>query len=310
MLPPITVGLRVPAALFPQGSGALARFVAAAEDSGLDRLCVGDHVVFRGGQGFDGLINATAVAVLTRQVQIETAVYLLPLRHPVPVARQVCSLAELAPGRLRFGVGIGGEDPAEVRACGSDPATRGRRMDEALPLLRALLRGERVDSDGPFYPLQGVQFSGAAAGGVPILVGGRSDAALRRVARDGDAWLGLWVSPERFATACAEIADLAADNAHGRAVGPHGMHVWCGFDADPTVARSRLGAAMEHLYQTPFEKFARYSPAGTPEQVAGLLQAYVDAGCRSFNLIAVAVDDDIIIEGARCVRELLRKANP
>ena len=95
-------------------------------DPNVDRMVIFQNV-FKGGRGFDGLVNATALAVMSRRATVQTAVYLLPLRHPVPVARQVASLAALAPGRLEFGVGIGGEDPAETRACGIDPATRGRR---------------------------------------------------------------------------------------------------------------------------------------------------------------------------------------
>ena len=138
----ITVGLRAPYDA-PGGAEALARFAALVDATSIDRVCVGDHVTFKGGRGFDGLVNATALAVMSRRITVQTAVYLLPLRHPVPVARQVASLAALAPGRLEFGVGIGGEDPAETRACGIDPATRGRRMDEALTVLRPLLARRR-----------------------------------------------------------------------------------------------------------------------------------------------------------------------
>ena len=94
----ITVGLRVPHEL-PGGAAGLRDFAARVEATGIDRLFVGDHVTFRGGAGFDGLVNAAALAVATRRVTVQTAVYLLPLRHPVPVARQVASLAALAPGR-------------------------------------------------------------------------------------------------------------------------------------------------------------------------------------------------------------------
>ena len=89
------------------------RGVRAIEASGIDRVCVGDHVSFHGGRGFDGLVQATALAALS-ELEVQTAVYLLPLRHPVPVARQVNSLARSPPGRFLFGVGVGGEDPAEV----------------------------------------------------------------------------------------------------------------------------------------------------------------------------------------------------
>jgi alkanesulfonate monooxygenase SsuD/methylene tetrahydromethanopterin reductase-like flavin-dependent oxidoreductase (luciferase family) len=302
----ITVGLRAPYDA-PGGAATLARFAARVERTGIDRVCVGDHVSFKGGRGFDGLLNATALAMLTRRVTVQTAVYLLPLRHPVPVARQVASLAALVPGRLSFGVGIGGEDPAELRACGVDPATRGRRMDAALAVLRPLLAGEEITMSGDFFTLDKVRFREVPAPPVPIVIGGRSDAALRRVARHGDGWLGLWVSPRRYADATARIGKYAADE--GRAVGSwrHGMHVWCAFGSSAGPARSRLAAAMEDFYRTPFGKFERYCPCGTPEDIAASLRPYVAAGCRSFNLIPLADSEELAIEGADAVRAALRR---
>jgi alkanesulfonate monooxygenase SsuD/methylene tetrahydromethanopterin reductase-like flavin-dependent oxidoreductase (luciferase family) len=168
---PVTVGVRVPYDL-QHDPVRLREFVAHAEDAGLDRLCLGDHVTFKGGQGFDGLQNATAAAVLSSRIVVETAVYLLPLRHPVPVARQVASLAALAPGRFVFGVGVGGDDVAEVRACGVDPATRGRRMNESLAILRGLLTGEKVSAAGEFFTVDEVQVLPAPRHPVPVVVGG------------------------------------------------------------------------------------------------------------------------------------------
>ena len=171
----ITVGLRVPNEL-PGGAPALRDFVARAEATRIDRLFTGDHVTFKGGRGFDGLLNATALAVTSRRLTVQTAVYLLALRHPVPVARQVATLAGLAPGRLIFGVGLGGEDPAELRACGIDPATRGRRMDEALAVLRPLLAGREVTMAGDFFRLDQVRIEP-----VPAAAGaGRDRRAVRR----------------------------------------------------------------------------------------------------------------------------------
>ena len=303
----ITIGLRVPYEL-PGGAVGLRDFVARAEAAGIDRLFTGDHVMFKGGRGFDGLLNATAIAVTSR-LAVQTAVYLLPLRHPVPVARQVATLAGLAPGRLILGVGLGGEDPAELRACGIDPASRGRRMDEALTVLRPLLGGRKVTMAGDFFRLDRVRIAPAPEPPVPVVIGGRSDAALRRVARYGDGWLGLWVSPDRYATATALIAKYAADE--GRPVSEggweHGMHVWCGLGASAGAARARLAAVMEELYRTRFGKFERYCPCGTPAEVAAALRPYADAGCRSFNLIPVADTDQAAIEGADAVRTALRE---
>jgi len=303
----ITVGLRAPHDM-PGGAAGLRDFVARVEATGIDRLCVGDHVTFKGGHGFDGLLTATALAALSHRLTVQTSVYLLPLRHPVPVARQLATLAGLAPGRLTFGVGLGGEDPAELRACGVDPATRGARFNEALAVLRALASGTEVTMSGRFFRLDQVSIRPAPDPPVPIVVGGRSDAALRRVARHGDGWLGLWVSPTRYADAVGRISRYASDA--GRAVPrwSHGMHVWCGIGAEQTAAQRRLGAVMEEFYQMAFSKFERYCPCGTPGQIAESLQPYVAAGCRSFNLIPVADSEQAAIEGADAVRTALRGA--
>jgi len=302
----ITVGLRAPYDA-PGGAEGLRRFAALVEQTGIDRVCVGDHVAFKGGRGFDGLLNATALAMASRRLIVQTAVYLLPLRHPVPVARQVASLAALAPGRLLFGVGLGGEDPAEMRACGVDPATRGRRMDESLRVLRPLLDGAEVTMSGAFFSLDRVRVRPTPAPPVPIVIGGRSDAALRRVARYGDGWLGLWVSPERYADAITRISRYARDTGRANTRWQHGMHVWCALGTPAETARSRLAMAMEEFYQTPFSKFERYCPCGTAQEIAASLQPYVDAGCRSFNLIPIGDDQDLAIEGAAAVRTALRR---
>lgn len=305
----VTVGLRVPYDL-QHDVEQLRRFVTDAEEAGLDRLCLGDHVTFKGGTGFDGLQNATAVAVLSRRITVETAVYLLPLRHPVPVARQLASLAAFAPGRVVFGVGVGGDDPAELRACGVDPATRGRRMDESLAVVRELLSGAAVTAEGRFFTLDAVRIRPVPGAPVPVVIGGRSPAALRRTARFGDGWLGLWVSPRRYVEACAEIEREA--ESVGRAVPSwsHGMHVWCGFDDSRTAAGDRLAGEMESLYRTPFDKFARYSPYGSAQDVADALRPYVELGCRSVNLIATAATAAHAIEGARAVQALLNDEVP
>ena len=270
----------------------LAAFVAKASEAGIDHVCCGDHVSFFVGAGFDGLLLATVLTTAHPSLPVHTGVYLLPLRHPVLVARQLADLAQLGPGRLVFGVGIGGEDPHEVAICGVDPTTRGRRMDECLAILRQLLTGEATTFHGEFFELDGALILPAPARPIPIIIGGRSDAAVRRVGRLGDGWLGVWNSPRRF----TEVVGLAAQEAErvGRPDPPtqHAMQVWCGLADTKQAARACLAPAMEAFYQLPFERFERYSPYGTPEDVAEFLAPYVDAGCRSFNQIPQSPDDD------------------
>lgn len=302
---PITIGIRVPHDLFESGAAALRSGVAAIADAGIDRVCMGDHVSFHGGRGFDGLVHATAVAALC-DLEIQTSIYLLPLRHPVPVARQVSSLSQLAPGRFVFGVGLGGEDPAELRMCGIDPSTRGKRMDEAMSLVRALLDGESVTRSGGFFPVEDARVLPATAERVPMVVGGRSPAALRRAGRLGDGHLAVWVSADRFARSIAEVTQHAADAGRSEVDWRHGMLVWCGIGDSAAAARGPLASTMESLYKTSFAKFEQWSPYGTAADVAAFLRPYLEVGCREFNLIAVSGTTEEAIAGVAEVRRLLR----
>jgi alkanesulfonate monooxygenase SsuD/methylene tetrahydromethanopterin reductase-like flavin-dependent oxidoreductase (luciferase family) len=267
---------------------------------------VGDHVSFRGGEGYDGLLQSMALMALTRRVTVQTAVYLLPLRHPVPVARQVASIAQLGPGRFVFGVGVGGDDPAEVRSCGVDPASRGGRTDEALAIVRRLLAGEAVTATGPFFPLDGVSVLPPPRPEVPIVTGGRSRRALERAGRLADGWLGVFVDPDRLRAGIADVERSALDVGRTDVGWRHGVLVWCGFGPSPADARAGVAAAMEQLYRQPFERFARYVPAGTPDDVAAALRPYVDAGAADVLLAAVAATTDEVVEGASRVRAVLR----
>jgi alkanesulfonate monooxygenase SsuD/methylene tetrahydromethanopterin reductase-like flavin-dependent oxidoreductase (luciferase family) len=264
-----------------------------------------DHVSFLSGLGMDGLIQAALVAALEPRLGIYVGVYLLALRHPAPVARQLATLAESTPGRLVLGVGVGGEDRHEFEICGVDPRTRGRRTDECLAALRGLLSGEPTSFAGEFVQFEDALIRPAPTPPIPIVIGGRSEAALERVARFGDGWLAAWSSPRRYHAALEDIAARAAR--HERATPPtrHGLQVWVGLDADPAIARDRLATAMHDMYRLPFEPFEKYSPSGTAALVAESLQPYVEAGCREFNVMAVAPSTEAAIDGVAEIRERL-----
>ncbi|HEX4979472.1 MAG TPA: LLM class flavin-dependent oxidoreductase, partial [Acidimicrobiales bacterium] len=254
---------------------------------------------------FDGLIQATALLALHPSLPVHTSVYLLPLRHPVVVARQISTLSTVAPGRLVLGVGIGGEDPHEVSSCGVEPKTRGRRMNECMQIVQDLQTGRPVTFRGEFFDLEDVLVLPTPSPRVPVVVGGRSDAAVRRAGRFGDGWLGIWVSPQRFAGATRLAEDEAA--AAGREVSAwqHGMSVWCGFGGGASAGEAAVAPVMEALYGLPFARFERYVARGTPEQVAEFLSAYVEVGCSTFNLLAHGEGREQVAEAAGEVRRLL-----
>ena len=306
---PIRVGIVVREQDLGAWSGRLPELAGAAVAAGIDHLTVGDHVSFAGGHGADGLIQATALLSANPDLKVQTGVYLLALRHPAVVARQLATIALLAPGRFTFGVGVGGDDPRELEFCGINPRERGVRTSEALRCVRLLMTGEEVDFEGRFFDLHGA-IRPAPVPAIPILVGGRSDAALQRAGQLGDGWLALWVSPRRFEDAAGRIEAAAGEAGRSGVVWQHALQVWAGFDESRAKARERLSAAMQSAYALPFERFERYAPCGRPEAIAEALEPYLDVGCRSFNFVPEAETLPAAIEAVAEVKTLLPEDRP
>jgi alkanesulfonate monooxygenase SsuD/methylene tetrahydromethanopterin reductase-like flavin-dependent oxidoreductase (luciferase family) len=302
----IKIGLATPAKLWSADFAAKQTMVNDIAEHGIDHIFMADHVSFRNGSGTDGFVEVAAVSQLHPSIGVMISVYLLPLRHPLPVARQLATLHRIAPGRMIFGVGIGGEDRHEVQVCGIDPATRGRRMNESLGIVRSLMAGEQVTLDGEFYQLDKATIRPTIDPMIPIIVGGRSDAALRRAGRYGDGWVAAWCSVKRFTKALA-IIDAAADEC-GRTVvdWQHGYQPWVGVADTREQARLLVKTAMEAFYKVPFEQFERYTPYGTPDEVAAMLAPYVDAGASMMNLCVIAGSDADSIAGAGDIAKSLR----
>jgi alkanesulfonate monooxygenase SsuD/methylene tetrahydromethanopterin reductase-like flavin-dependent oxidoreductase (luciferase family) len=254
------------------------------------------------------LAAATVLGVSDR-LATNTAVYLLPLRHPLLVARQLADISVRAPGRFTFGVGIGGEDRHEVESSGVDPATRGRRMDECIKAIRQLLTGQPVDFEGEFVKLAQAQIAPAAVPTIPIVVGGRSDAAIRRAGTYGDGWFGIWVSADRYERSIMQMNEAAHDAARHEIKWTNALNIWCGVNSSSDSARPHVASAMEAFYGMPYETFEKWSPAGTALELSEFLVPYIAAGCSMFNLIINGPSAGAEIEAAAEIRQLLLKAS-
>ncbi len=148
-----------------------------------------------------------AMAAVTTRLRFATMVYILPLRHPLEVAKATGSLAVLAGGRLVLGAGAGWMRE-EFDALGVDFATRGARMDESIEVLRAVWRGGMVEHHGRFFDFPRVQISPAPPVPIPVWIGGASGPALRRAARAGEGWLGSGNSVAEAGALLARIGEL------------------------------------------------------------------------------------------------------
>ena len=261
----------------------LQALVRLVDDCGYDSLWVGDHVAFAV-PIFDPLLQLAQAAIVSRRLTLGTNVYLLPLRHPVPVAKQVATLDHLSEGRLIFGVGLGGEFPKEFEACGVPPGERGARLSEAVPLLRRLWSGDPVSHPGGRYPAfaeVAMQPPARQKGGPPIWAGGRADAALARAGRLADGWISYVLTPETYRSALGKIA-AAAERA-GRRLDRFGTGhlLFARLDATYEAALDAAAATLSHRYGMDMRRAAeRYAALGRPEQIAERIRAFHDAGMR------------------------------
>ncbi|MBX3024515.1 LLM class F420-dependent oxidoreductase [bacterium] len=167
----------------------------------------------------DPLLVLMQVAARTQRIRLGTNVYILPLRHPIAVARMVTTLDVLSGGRVSFGVGLGWLEE-EFRAVGIDFASRAGRGREAIRALRALWTEEVASFRGRYVAFEPVRFEPKPAQRPhpPILVGGESEAALRRAAALGDGWYGVGHTPESAGAQARRLRALLAEQ--GRADAP------------------------------------------------------------------------------------------
>ena len=269
---------------------ALGALAADCEAVGFDSLWVGDHVAFPA-PILDPLQVLACFAEHTRRVRLGTCVYLLALRHPTLVAKMVASLDVLSEGRMVLGVGVGGEFPGEFAACGVPVNERGPRTDEAIAVLRRLWRGEQTEHAGRFFRIPPVRLAPAPvqAGGPPIWIGGRADAALRRAARAGDGYVGHFLTPEGFRERIERVRALAT------AERPHITAAHLAFalvDDDPGAALGRAGAMLGAIYGRPMDAAAsRYCVVGTPDICGETIARYEAAGVEHLILSPLAYGD-------------------
>ena len=216
------VAVEFPSVAYREGPEKVLELARAIEDIGYDEIAAFDHVVM----GYpnetrrtiypaqmpilEALMLLSNVAAVTERVSLSTEVLVLPQRQPVLVAKQISTLDTLSGGRVRLGVGVGWQD-SEYEALEEDFTNRGKRMDEAIDLLRAYWAGGVVGYEGEHYDsrdmgMEPVSPQGAA---LPIWVGGESPAAIRRTAEKGDGWMASGLTDEQALTLKDQIFERA-----------------------------------------------------------------------------------------------------
>ena len=162
-----------------------------------------------------------ALGAVTSRLRFTTFVVKVPIRNPVLLAKQATSTAVLTGNRLALGVGT---SPwrEDYEVLGVDWAGRGRRLDESIAILRGLAGGDYFEYQGKAFTLPAVKIAPVPTEPIPVLIGGHSDAALRRAARLGDGWMHGGGDPADLPRLLARLAELRRSEGEDR---PFEIHV-------------------------------------------------------------------------------------
>ncbi len=257
------VGVVFPSVMYREGPSGMARLMRGIEDLGYDELAMFDHVVM--GHPTDdrpapyypstmpimeALTTLSFAAAATERIGLGISVLVLPQRQVALAAKQIATLDTLSGGRVRIGVGVGWQR-SEYEALDEEFATRGRRLDEAVELMRRYWSDDSVDVDGARYRAEAMAMEPKPpqGGDIPIWIGGAVPQTLERVGRYGDGWMGQFVRDDATARKLmARIRDHA--EAAGRDPDSIGMQLTVspgfaredntGFSGDPARIAGRV----------------------------------------------------------------------
>jgi probable F420-dependent oxidoreductase len=263
------IGLMLPLAADETGGfDDLREMALAAEEDGLDSVWGADHLIFRDDGTTTGIHESwtvlTAVAAITKRVEIGPLVLALPFRNPALTAKMAAELDEVSGGRLILGIGCGWHRP-EFDAFGYPFDHRVGRFEEGLEILVPLLRGERVTFEGRYHRAVDVELlpRPIRPAGPPILIAGKQPRMLGLVAKHADQWNGAWYG---FPSAADELRTRLANVRAALA------------DADRDPATLALTAGIFVAFPDAEPDAPERAIRGTPDEIADALAGYTELG--------------------------------
>lgn len=225
------IGVIYPQFEFGSDPSAIRDYAQVAEELGFTHIGADDHVIGPnpdrpgGWTGwvthqtpfFEPLVLFSFMAAVTRLIEFETCVLLLPQRQTVLVAKQAAGLDLLSGGRLRLGIGIGWNE-IEYISLGADFHTRGRRVEEQFELLRCLWTKPHTDFQGKWHTIPDAGINPLPLQRpIPLWFGGQAEPVIRRAARVADGWMPLYDTPEQARPGLDLLDRSLADAGRSRA---------------------------------------------------------------------------------------------
>jgi len=265
--------VRIGVSLGPAGGpDQFAAAVDLIEQAGVDSLWLPEMVYSPLVEPFTGMAFALS---RTRRLKAGSGISVLPGRHPVLVAKQLASLAGLAPGRVLPVFGLRPAQPAEQALFPVPSGQRAAVFDESLALLRLLLTMEKVSFDGSFFTVSDSSLGPLPAKPLDIWLGGSAPGGLRRVGRLADGWLGSLLTPAEAAAAVAVINEAAADAGREVEADHFGLSLAVALDGIPDSLRASIGRRRPHTDP-------QLLVAAGWDGARRMIEQYVEAGLSKF----------------------------
>ncbi|HTQ33597.1 MAG TPA: TIGR03619 family F420-dependent LLM class oxidoreductase [Stellaceae bacterium] len=253
------VGIHLPQIGRKAGPDGIKRAAIQAEALGFADIWTSEHIITPAGamyppspNFYDPVLSLTWAAAFTTRVGLGTSVLVLPMRHPLPLAKELATLQNLSDGRLILGAGVGWLE-AEFAALGAPFNQRGRRMDEGIAMMRAVWGDDPVSFEAKWIPavIDNMRMMPKPEKPIPIWIGGTSDAALKRATRY-DGWHGSRANPQQAAPLVARLRSERPEPEFVLSL----RAAWDGKSEDELKSRLEGFAAIgiDHVMVEPFDR--------------------------------------------------------
>jgi alkanesulfonate monooxygenase SsuD/methylene tetrahydromethanopterin reductase-like flavin-dependent oxidoreductase (luciferase family) len=284
----VELGVHLPLMRFgedPLSLERLGRAVDAARECGFAAISANDHFVFQT-PWLDGPTALASMIERSGEMVLATTVSLAVLRGPVPLAKALAAIDVLAEGRLVPAVGPGSSE-RDYSVLGIPFEERWKRFDEALAVVRALLRGEQMPERPSYYPVPAdleLVPRPWREDGIPLWIGSwGSRGGLARVARAGDGWLAsaYHTTPERFSEARIALAEALEQRGRDPTRFPNALAtMWTWVSRDRAEADRVLADVLAPILGRDPDELRTQVCVGPAEYCAELLSRYAEAGCE------------------------------
>jgi probable F420-dependent oxidoreductase len=246
----------------------------------IDSLWMSDRIV-SSALTLEPITFLSYIAGRLRKMKFGTSTLVLPTRNPVVLAKELATLDFLSHGRLFPAFGLGSDESKDLSVVGVSKKERAARADEMIALMRRLWTEENVTFEGKFYSVKDVTIMPRPwqKNGLPIWIGGRSQAAMRRTGRLGDGWLVSSVSPAEVEAGIKTIRAYAAEAGRQVPEDHYGVLIPFCFAVNGDRAFEIAERSIRPRDDLPISAF---TALGSPEEVRARVQSYIRAGATKF----------------------------